>query len=191
MLGRLAVFGLILFGPFFLLTPWVETASRSLPPLERFTDWGAVAAPFRIFVKGFTALLITSATACSMTLSEFHQALAGLALPTSVVLLISQIVQQTELLHREAVRVSRVMAVRGGASGVGAALLLVRHAPAAWLHVMIDKAERVSRVMELRGYGDILPEFDRRPMTWHDRLVVTMGLLWPPAAVLLQMKVFR
>jgi len=190
-LGRLVVFGLIFFTPFFLLTPWVETASRSLPLLQRFTDWEAVSVPFRIFSKGFASLLIFSATASSLTLSEFYQALSGLPLPSSVVLLVSQIVQQTELLHRESVRVSRAMAVRGAASGLRTGLLMVRHAPSAWLHGIIAKADRVSQAMELRGYGSILPEFDRQAMMRKDYLVLTIGLLWPLAAVLIQLEAVK
>jgi energy-coupling factor transporter transmembrane protein EcfT len=186
-LGRLAVFGLVFFTPFFLLTPWVETASRSMPLLQRFTDWGAVSVPFRIFSKGFASLLIFSATASSLTLSEFYQALACLPLPSSVILLVSQIVQQTELLHRESVRVSQAMAVRGAASGLRAGLLMVRHAPSAWLHGIIAKADRVSQAMELRGYGSILPEFDRQAMTRQDYLMLMIALLWPLAAVLVQL----
>lgn len=184
--GRLAVFGLIFFTPFFLLTPWVYTASRSLPLLQRFTDWEAVSVPFRIFSKGFASLLIFSATASSLTLSEFYQALASLPLPSSVVLLVSQIVQQTELLHGESVRVSRAMAVRGATSGLRTGLLMLRHAPSAWLHRIIARADRVSQAMELRGYGDILPEFDRQAMIWNDYLMLMIGLLWPLAAVLIQ-----
>ena len=190
-LGRLAVFGLIFFTPFFLITPWVKTSSLSLPLLQRFTDWEAVTVPFRVFSRGFASLLIFSATASSMTLSEFYQALAGLPLPSSVVLLVSQIIQQTQLLHRESVRVSRAMALRGASSGLRAALLMVRHAPFAWLHRIIAKADRVSRAMELRGYGDILPEFDRQAMVLNDCLMLMIGLLWPLAAVFIQMEAFK
>ena len=186
-LARLAALGLIFFTPFFLITPWVGTSSFSLPLLQRLTNWEAVTIPFRVFSRGFASLLIFSATASSMTLSEFYQALAGLPLPSSVVLLVSQIIQQTELLHRESVRVSQAMAVRGGSSGLRTALLMVRHAPSAWLHRIITKANRVSRAMELRGYGDILPEFDRQAMVRNDYLVLMIGLLWPLAAVLIQM----
>ena len=190
-LRRLVVVGLIFFTPFFLVTPWVETASRSLPLFQRFTDWEAVSVPFRIFSKGFASLLIFSATASSMTLSEFYLALARLPLPSSVVLLVSQIVQQTELLHHESVRVSQAMAVRGAASGLRTGLLMVRHAPSAWLHGIIAKADRVSQAMELRGYGSILPAFDRQAMMWNDYLMLVIGLLWPLAALLIQMEAIK
>ena len=72
-LGRLVVVGLIFFTPFFLLIPWVEKASCPLPLLQRFTDREAVSVAFRIFSKGFASLLIFSATAASLTLSEFYQ----------------------------------------------------------------------------------------------------------------------
>jgi len=190
-LGRLVVFGLIFFTPFFLLTPWVETASRSLPLLQRFTNWEAVSVPLRIFSKGFASLLLFSATASSLTLSEFYQALASLPLPSSVVLLVSQIVQQTELLHGESVRVSQAMAVRGAVSGLRTGLLMVRHAPSAWLHGMIAKADRVSQAMELRGYGSMLPRFDQQTLRWDDYLVLTIGLLWPLAAVLIRLETMQ
>lgn len=49
--GRLLLFGLVLFGPWFLLVPWIEPHAAGVPFPVPWIE-GAWVAPWRVFFRG-------------------------------------------------------------------------------------------------------------------------------------------
>ncbi len=141
-----ALFGLVVFSPYFLLTPLIRADSAS-------GDWlHALTVPWTVFFRGMTATQVCVATATSLTAGELRQGLARLPIPHVVSAILIQIVHQTAALIHETRRMAAAIAVRGGTKGYRTALRVLGSLPRVWLPRVVDRAERVACAMELRGY---------------------------------------
>jgi len=138
--------GLVLFLPYFALVPLLSGGTHA-------DSWReAVAVPWTILVRGLCGMLVSMATVASLTASDLREAMVRLPIPRTVTAILLQIVHQTATLFYETKRVAKAMAVRG-ASGRGATgLRILSSLPQVWLPRVVDRAERVSTAMELRGF---------------------------------------
>ncbi len=97
-------------------------------------------------------MLVSAATATSLTVTDLGRGLGRLPVPRMVSSILVQIVQQTATLWDETRSVAAAMALRG-ASGAGLTTWRVLASlPRVWLPRVILRAERVSAAMEIRGY---------------------------------------
>jgi energy-coupling factor transporter transmembrane protein EcfT len=153
------LYGLLIFGPFFLLIPWIDPGAAHGASDQDALTLSALRVPWRILVKGMGGMLIAAATVSSLTISELYESLARFPLPRIVTSILVQIVHQAGVLAHETSRISRAMAVRGGVSGWKNGLRMLASLPSVWLPRVFQRAERVAVAMELRDYGYVLPQF--------------------------------
>jgi len=99
-------------------------------------------------------MLVSVAAATCLSPAELREALVRLPVPSLVSRILVQIVHQTGTLLYETQRVAAAMGVRGAASGGRVVWRVLFSLPQVWLPRVIDRAERVSAAMELRGYCD-------------------------------------
>ena len=99
-------------------------------------------------------MLVSVATVSCLSAAELREALVRLPVPSLVSSILVQIVHQTGILLYETQRVAAAMGVRGAVSGGRVAWRVLFSLPQVWLPRVIDRAERVSAAMELRGYCD-------------------------------------
>jgi len=136
-----------------------------------------------VALKGMSFALIVVGTLSTVSFSELSDSLARIPLPRIVLLLILQILHQTQLLRDETARISDAFAVRGATSGIRASGLVLRYFPQAWLPRVVAKSDRVGNAMELRGYGTTLLQFKRSPMILRDWCALCVAALMMSAVV--------
>jgi len=148
---RLALsLGCVLFLPYFLLTPLLPDAPQTLTG-----DWlPALAVPWSVFIRGISGMLVSISTVTVLSGSDFYEAMTRLPVPHLISAILLQIVHQTGTLYYETKRIAAAMAVRGAARGGVAAWRVLSSLPRVWLPRVIERAERVSWAMELRGYSE-------------------------------------
>lgn len=153
---RTTALGLTLLVPYVLLAPLMAVDG---PAGE--TRWQVLLVSWNVPLRGMTGMLVSMATATSLDASEVRQALERLKVPHEVSAILLQMMHQTASLSRESGRVAAAMAmvVRGASSGgVGvAAWRVFSSLPQVWLPRVIERAERVAAVMEVRGLCDEMP----------------------------------
>ena len=138
--------GLILFLPYFLLTPIVLVQGGHSGWLE------AGAIPWKIFIRGLAGMQVSVATISTLTAGELRQGVLRLPLPRVVCAILVQIVQQTSALLGETRRIGQSMTVRGGTGHLLGNWRVLLALPRVWLPRVVGRAERVADAMELRGY---------------------------------------
>ncbi len=149
LVGPLLSFAFILFIPFFLLTPWIESyssASTSLIPMP----W---AVPWRIAIRGASTMCITAWTASALTLPELERSFKRLHVPRPLAMLLLQIIHQAHALAHETHGILQAVNVRGGLSGWRSMMALSTALPRVWLPRVLYRAERVGDAMEIRNYN--------------------------------------
>ncbi len=149
LIGPLLLFAFTLFGPFFLLTPWVQTPTAAGVDLLIPMPW---AVAWRIGIKGIAALLISAWTASTLGLHEFEIALVRLRIPKPLAELLLQIVHQAHALAEETRAISQAIRVRGASMGWRSVIVLATALPRVWLPRVLYRAERVGDAMEIRDY---------------------------------------
>lgn len=149
---RTTALGLTLLVPYFLLVPLMAVGG---PAGE--TRWQVLLVSWSVLLRGMTGMLVSMATATSLDASEVRQALERLKVPHEVSAILLQMMHQTASLSRESGRVAAAMAVRGASSAGVAAWRVFSSLPQVWLPRVIERAERVAAVMELRGLCDEMP----------------------------------
>ena len=169
-----AALGIVLLGPYFLLMPLIHADQA-----DSGGGWRrAFIAPWGVFLRGLSVMLVSTATVTSLGPGDLHQALASLPLPGVVTAVLTQIVRQTGTLVQESRRITAAMALRG-ASGAGLAAWRVLAAlPVVWLPRVARRAERVAAAMELRGYTGELGVAGHRRAGIADVLALALGLAW-------------
>ena len=143
---------LVLFLPYFLLTPLIV--------FESAADWrAALAAPWAVFFHATTVMTVSAFTVTTLSMSALRQGLERLPTPDIINAVLIQIVHQTINLHYETRRMAQAIAVRGGTDGYRTAFRIIFSLPVVWLPRMVDRAERIADAMTLRGYcqRDISP----------------------------------
>lgn len=149
-LRLLLLLGLALFLPYFLLTPLIHAGTPATPG----RSWAeALRVPWGVFCRGTCGLLVSVATVASLSASHLREAMVRLPIPYVVSAILIQIVHQTGALFNETRRVAAAMAVRGASSGGRTAWRVLSSLPQVWLPRIIQRADRVSAAMELRGYA--------------------------------------
>ncbi|MCK9521669.1 MAG: energy-coupling factor transporter transmembrane protein EcfT [Proteobacteria bacterium] len=153
LLLAIAVLGLALLLPYFLLLPILPNA-----PAHLSGDWSrALSLPTTILLRGLGGMLITAATASALTVTELREALLRLPVPGMVSAILLQIIHQSATLYYETRQMAAAMAVRGATSGGRAALRILVSLPRVWMPRIIARADRVGDAMELREYLTPLP----------------------------------
>lgn len=147
------LFALVLFLPYFLLTPLIVFESSA-------TDWRtALLAPWAVFFHGTTIMTVSIFTVTTLSISALRQGLERLPCPDIINAVLIQIVHQTINIYYETRRIAQAISVRGGTNGYRTAFRIIFSLPGVWLPRMVDRAERVADAMALRGYcqRDISP----------------------------------
>lgn len=134
------------------------------------------AIAWQIGGKGLMALLIGIATMASLSVSEFHRALARLPVPEIVSAILIQTAHQTILLFEETVRVLGAIRVRA-ALGRGSVFSIARPLVQTWMPRVFFKADRVAAAMEVRGFAQHVPGFHVAGLRTLDRVVLSLAFL--------------
>jgi energy-coupling factor transporter transmembrane protein EcfT len=114
-----------------------------------------------LLVRSLGGLVVSLATIATLTPSDLRLALAPL--PTTLSAILLQIVHQTAFLAYETHRIASAMSVRAASVGVATAWKLVASLPQVWLPRIVQRADRVSFAMELRGYCDFEHQSSESP----------------------------
>jgi len=137
--------GLVLFLPYFALTPFVETATGS-------GRLAALAVPWSLVARGTTGLLVSTAAASTLTATDLREGLLRLPVPRIASAILLQIVIQTASLGAETRRIAAAMAVRSASARVRTTWRVLCSLPQVWIPRIVARADRVAAAMELRGY---------------------------------------
>jgi energy-coupling factor transporter transmembrane protein EcfT len=141
-----AIASVILFFPFFLLTPWIIVDSTTAAPMAaRFAQSGIIA------LRSTCCLFIAASTMAALAVQDVHRGLAFLPIPRTVIVLIVQLINQTMLLTEETLRIISVLRLRGTSGMRGIKVLF--SFPIVWMVRMLFRAERTATAMVVRGYG--------------------------------------
>jgi len=170
--------GTALFLPFVLLTPWLEAGVGSL---------GRATAPWTIFLRGSSCLVVSLTAASTLSASDFREALLRLPAPAMVTAIVIQIVHQVPILVDETRRIGAAMAVRA-ATGRGApSWHTIRALPLVWLPRVLERADRVAAAMALRGYCESSGSFrQERHLAFRDGAGLALAALVLASAVALR-----
>ena len=185
---RLGAIGLVLFAPFFVLTPWIDAAGTSSQCIFASKP---ICVPWRIFIKGTSSMLVATATMSTLSFSDFYEAVLSLPLPRLVKHLLVQIIHQTRLLYQETSRIAQAISVRGASRGWRTGFFALKSLPSVWLPRIINRAERVGAAMELRGYGGLLPSFENKPLSSREFVVLAVCFLWLMGGLAIQYSLIR
>jgi energy-coupling factor transporter transmembrane protein EcfT len=178
-LRRILVFGLMMFLPFFLLTPWTGGDAPSSaswtegPELRR-----AVAVPWRIFARGMGGMLVSVAAVSSVSTADFHAGISRLPLPRALAGLLMQIIHQAGVLIAETRRIAAAMVVRGAVGRMRGALRILASLPKVWLPRVMTRAERVATAMDLREFEPGIPCLRPVSMRRADWIVLLLAAAW-------------
>ena len=170
--GSFAMLGLAVFLPYFLLAPLIRAGSPG-----QAAGWThALAAPWGVFLHGMAALLVSTATATTLSPSDLRSGMLALPVPGMVSAILLQIVHQTSELAYETRRVAAAIAVRGASTGWRTSIRLLSSLPRVWLPRVLARADRVAAAMELRGYCEVDPRaLGRSSVTAADAAVLAVA----------------
>ncbi len=179
--GATLVFGLLIFLPYYLLTPLIRAESLN-------GDWrSALTAPSTVLIRGLGAMAAATFTMTTVSMSALRQGIAGLPLPAMVKAILIQIVHQSANLLYETRRIAAAVAARGGTTGYKTALALFASLPSVWLPRVVVHAERVADAMTMRGYcqEDISLTGDD-DISVRDGIAIGISLLWLVGVIFLR-----
>ena len=180
-LRTMIALGLVMFLPFFVLVPLIRYGVDA-----DAASWTvALGRISGVVLRGGAGTLVSMATISTMTISDFHEGLSRLPLPSMVTAILVQIVHQAATLLYETRRILQAVRVRGAAKGLRNGFRLLMSLPRVWLPRIIMRAERVAYAMELRDYrGELLTLRSVPPRTADTLvLVLTAGLVGLAVAV--------
>lgn len=161
--------GMILYLPFFLITPWVEAAAPGMV--------SSIYVPWQISIRGFSTLLISVTAYQSVSPAELFECIHRIFLPRPVKLVLWQIVYQIEMLTHETRLIIRVMSVRGLLSRRQDRWQMIFNLPRVWLPRLIFKAERIGTVMEIRGLPEMTCPNDAVLLPRKERVIIILAVL--------------
>ena len=138
------------------------------------TSWRqALTVAWSVLARGLAAVLVSLATAASLSGSDLRDGLARLPVPRVASSILLQMLHQSATLAQETRKIVSALELRGASSRATAAWRLLASLPRVWLPRVMGRAERVAAAMELRG----ICEHEAQPLR-----AVRMGLF--DAAVL-------
>ncbi|MFH1434165.1 MAG: energy-coupling factor transporter transmembrane component T [Pseudomonadota bacterium] len=182
-LSRMMAFGLIMFLPFFLLTPWTGPGPRSASWMQGPELLEAAAVPWRVFARGLGGMLVSMATMASVSVVDFHSGMSRLPLPRVLVGLLAQIIHQAGALVGETRRIAAAMAVRGASGRTRSSWRILTSLPTVWLPRVATRVERVAAAMELRGFDPGTLFHGHEAMRPRDWIVLLSAAAWLALAV--------
>ncbi len=147
LLSVLLLLGTVAILPYLALATLLPGGAGLVPGHEH-----AGVVVVSLLVRTLGGLVVTLSTIATLGPSDLRQALAPLPPALSVLLL--QIAHQTAFLAYETHRIASAMSVRSASTGLRTACKLVASLPQVWLPRIVQRADRVSCAMELRGYCD-------------------------------------
>ena len=182
-LRRMLAFGLIMFLPFFLLTPWTGPDPGHSFRMDGPELLEAAAVPWRVFARGLGGMLVSLATMASVSVVDFHAGMSRLPLPRVLVGLLTQIIHQAGALAGETRRIAAAMAVRGAVGRFRSAWRVLTSLPTVWLPRIATRVERVAAAMELRGFEAGSCSLRPVAMRRRDWIVLLTAASWLALAV--------
>lgn len=144
---RCALASLVLFFPFLLLTPWMDSGASAAAPVA-----GRCAAAGTLALRSTCCLFVAAATIVALPLCETHRGMARLPLPAALAVLIVQLITQTMLLAEETKGIISALRLRK-ASGTKGSIRLLFNFPVVWMVRILFRAERTAAAMTVRGFG--------------------------------------
>jgi energy-coupling factor transporter transmembrane protein EcfT len=108
---------------------------------------------FALAFRSTAAVTIALALSGVLGADTLADLLEGWPLPRSVLAILDQLLRALPLLARESAGIARAAAVRGGTSGIRAALRVSSALPSVWLPRIVDRAERTVQAAEVRGWA--------------------------------------
>jgi energy-coupling factor transporter transmembrane protein EcfT len=166
--------GLVLFLPYLLLVPVIHAG----PHGEGWRAVDSLAVPWSALLRGVAGVMVSVATAGSLSASDLHDGLVRLPVPRVVSDILVQIVHQTGNLIYESGQIAAAMAVRGATGRGRTALAVLWSLPRVWLPRVMERAERIGAAMEMREYGRGFRHFRRSTMRFADALALALVVLW-------------
>jgi energy-coupling factor transporter transmembrane protein EcfT len=142
---KIATFGLAMFLPFFLLTPFLPNSGN--------TYGRSMLIPWRIFFRGMMTLMTAVVTLSTLRFSELRTGLHRLPIPNIVAHIVLQIIHQTLFMYQESVSIANALKLRGATSGLRIGIQMILMLPQVWLPRVIHRAERIAMAMDIRGYA--------------------------------------
>ncbi len=183
MFFRCIIVSLILFFPFFLLTPWMTVdSSMTAPMVDRFAQAGAIA------LRSTCVLFIAASTITILAIQDVHRGFANIPIPRTFIILIVQLINQTMLLMEETLRIIGVLRLRG-ASGVRGTRVLFSF-PIVWMVRIMFRAERTAAAMTVRGYGvEAVTSGENIKLTIADVLTIICASVVLIASILMRLRI--
>ncbi len=180
--GRLLLFGLVVLGPWFLLIPWIDppAAGAGSDTLLIPGVWGI---PWRLALRGLGGLLVGAWAAATLTLPDLSGGLAALPLPRAVAMILLQIVHRTHALAAETRGMMQALRIRGAVGGLRSVPAIAAALPRVWMPRIIDRADRVSDAMEVRGFDSTSLAMDASPWRLADAVGLGLALALLTAAI--------
>jgi energy-coupling factor transporter transmembrane protein EcfT len=178
-LRKIFIFAFIMLFPVFLLIPFMPVKSYEFFDLSRFYSREGIIISTSLFLKGLLSVLLFSMMSASLKISELISGLNDMRLPRIVILLISQIIQQTGMMYQEINKVAQAISLRRRSSDLITTLLIIRYMPIVLMGRLSKRAVSISYAMQLRGYEDINISSDFKDRyNFIDILVITFATLW-------------
>lgn len=172
-LRALLLFGTLALLPYFALAALLPGGAGLVDGQEN-----AFVVAASLLLRALGGLAVSLATIATLAPGDLRQALAPL--PASISAILLQIIHQTAFLAYETQRIASAMSVRAASVGVRTTWELVASLPQVWLPRIVQRADRVSFAMELRGYCDFDHQRRERPRLrradWLSVLATTAAL---------------
>jgi len=144
-----AVLGISVAVSWLFARPGIPATLRLLIAMAFIYGPMLIFIPVIAVLRGAATSIVAILTIGSMGRPALHNAVQHLPLPTTLKLLLFQILHQSSVLFVETGRIRTALTMRGAAG-----LRVLSALPRVWLPRVIFKANRVAHAMEMRGYGD-------------------------------------
>jgi energy-coupling factor transporter transmembrane protein EcfT len=172
----------VVLGPVFVLTPWTSpVAPEGVVPIL-----SQVVAPWRVFVRGVSVLVLTTQVISTLSRSDFRDALSRLPLPSLVGAIVQQVLFQVESQGAEVRRIGLALQARGATSSVRNRLRVGFGLPRIWLGRLAFRAQRSAMAMEARGFTGEPMAFVRQEWRAADIVCLLGAMAWSAGAAWLR-----
>ncbi len=139
-----------------------------------------------IALRSFALLIVATAVVSTLTIADAVRGSAALPIPRLVVTVLFHILHQASLMLRETASIAQAVALRSGARGFKAGLVMVRSLPSVWLPRVEARIERMVRAADLRGADHIAMTSQPSPWRSGDALFILLGCGVPVLAATLR-----
>jgi energy-coupling factor transporter transmembrane protein EcfT len=173
---QFSLFSLAMFAPSLLLTPWIAT-DVSAPLMTQLGLDARLGVGWSILVKGWASVMVCAVSAASLDRIEAQAGLARLPLPRMSRAILVQILHQSAGMAEETQRIAAAFRLRTGRASWLQKLGALASLPMVWLPRVIQRAERLTQVMELRDFDASMRPMGEQRRGWRDALCLGMGVV--------------